>query len=116
MSIGTLLAAPSPGEGTPSASNLQSGASHNTVRAEKAFATGYAYIVGCGLDTRATDPLTKVPLKQLLAAQSISTSCGGLAFMPVVDGSHRLPQRPITIAQGGRRWGIPLVGTNRDEM
>ena len=117
MSVGTLLAMPA-AKGLFQQAILQSGAASSVRGKETAARVTREYLNALGLQEHEAGALTRLPLADLIAAQTsvLSKQSALLAFGPVVDGTS-LPQPPLEAVAAGATRDIPLlIGTNRDEM
>lgn len=117
MSVGTLLAMPA-AQGLFQQAILQSGAASSVRGKEAAARVTREYLDALGLQEHEAGALTRLPLADLIAAQTsvLGKQRAQLAFGPVIDGTS-LPQPPLEVVTSGATRDIPLlIGTNYDEM
>lgn len=120
ISVAMLLAMPR-ARGLFRRAILQSGSANLAAPAERGTRVALEFLRHLDLTAADLPRLRDVPAEQLLQAQlqlmmAPPSDCGGMPFLPVIDGDT-LPADPFElIAAGASRSVDVLVGTTRDEM
>ena len=120
MSTATLLGVPA-ARGLFHKAILQSGAAHNVSRERKSSRAAGFFAEALKLDTLSLEALQKLPVTDIMRAQSevsvrIGLDDGMMAWQPSVD-DDLIPEQPLAAIERGDAAAIPvLIGTNRDEF